>query len=225
MFTLDVRIIEKMTRLKKPIYPSLLSYLAFEDVILLPDGILPMHIKDPVDLLALEQALGQNRFVAVVQAQNKTNKQQVLYKVGCLGQVVTFSEGSDGSIFVLIKGIQRLVVEGEVGQDKAGPLLKVKYPIAAKGTAHKVLSAFDKDYFLDLMKDFMKDKDLHLNWEELQTATDESLVISLAMSCPFKGAEKQAILESNSLNERLSKMTAFLEVARLKSQGGAAYIQ
>lgn len=214
-----------MTQRKKLIYPNLLSYLAFEDVILLPDGILPMHIKDPIDLLALEQALTQNRFIGVIQAQNKTNKQQVLYKVGCLGQVVTFSEGSDGSIFVLIKGIQRLVVEGEVSQDKAGPLLKVKYPVTAKGSAHKNLSDFDKGYFLDLMKDFMKDKDLHLNWDELQTATDESLVISLAMSCPFKGSEKQAILESNSLNEKLSKMTAFLEVARLKSQGGTAYIQ
>lgn len=215
-----------MIKTKKNIYPSLLAYLAFEETVLLPGGILPLHVQDPMDMFAIEQALGQNRFLAVVQAKNKTTTQQVLYKVGCLGQIVTFSEASDGSIFVLIKGIQRLVVEKEVKQDVPVSLMKVKYPIQPKKPLHKDSSDFDRSHLVDLVRDYIKDTGIQLNFDDLIKATDESLVVSLTMGCPFKGPEKQAILESNSLSEQLHKVTAYLEVAQLlKGSGGSSYIQ
>ena len=49
------------------------------------------------------------------------------------------------------------------------------------------------------------------------SAPSEALVNALSMMCPFDPAEKQALLEAPTLNERVSTLVALLEM----SGGGA----
>ncbi|MEE3273308.1 MAG: hypothetical protein VX217_00475, partial [Acidobacteriota bacterium] len=58
-------------------------------------------------------------------------------------------------------------------------------------------------------------RDFDTDWELLQEATDESLINSLVMSCPFDPTEKQALLEAGGLDERAHLMLSLLDMATL----------
>ena len=53
----------------------------------------------------------------------------------------------------------------------------------------------------------------------LHGASDESLINSLAMSCPFGSVEKQALLEAGTLSERGRLMLSLLDMATLDQAG------
>ena len=57
------------------------------------------------------------------------------------------------------------------------------------------------------------------NWDEINAASDERLITSLAMVCPFEPREKQALLESPTLADRCRMMTALIEMAFLRGSG------
>jgi uncharacterized protein len=50
------------------------------------------------------------------------------------------------------------------------------------------------------------------DWRSVMTAPGEALVNALAMMCPFDPAEKQALLEAPSFQERASTLMALLEM-------------
>ena len=56
------------------------------------------------------------------------------------------------------------------------------------------------------------------DWKSVMTAPGEALVNALAMMCPFDPAEKQALLEAGSFQERASTLMALLEM------GGAGMV-
>ena len=84
-----------------------------------------------------------------------------------------------------------------------------------------VLSDFkdDKDPFVDrkslisLLEEYLADSGLGVQMDELDDVSDEVLISSLAMTCPFDPAEKQAILEQESLGEQSELITTFIEMS------------
>ena len=57
--------------------------------------------------------------------------------------------------------------------------------------------------------------EIDVNWNAMENATGEGLVTSLAMICPFAPSEKQAILETRHVAERIRVITALMEMAVL----------
>ena len=57
------------------------------------------------------------------------------------------------------------------------------------------------------------DQNITANWEEIDHASDDLIISSLSMACPFKPVEKQALLEISSLSERCDMMIALMEMA------------
>ena len=54
------------------------------------------------------------------------------------------------------------------------------------------------------------------NWKAIEKCEDEKLITTLAMLCPFSDAEKQTLMEANSLNERAKLMKVILEMSILE---------
>jgi Lon protease-like protein len=51
-----------------------------------------------------------------------------------------------------------------------------------------------------------------VNWSSAETAPAEALINSLSMALPFEPAEKQALLEADSLQDRERALVALLEI-------------
>ena len=71
---------------------------------------------------------------------------------------------------------------------------------------------FPRERLLAALKTYLGSRDLKADWKSVMTAPGEALVNALAMMCPFDPAEKQALLEAPSFQERASTLMALLEM-------------
>ncbi|HWU55805.1 MAG TPA: LON peptidase substrate-binding domain-containing protein, partial [Rhizomicrobium sp.] len=65
---------------------------------------------------------------------------------------------------------------------------------------------------LKALKTYLSSRDMQADWNSVMTAPGEALINALAMMCPFDPAEKQALLEAQSVQDRASALIALLEI-------------
>jgi len=61
---------------------------------------------------------------------------------------------------------------------------------------------------------------LQIDWKALEATTDDRLVTTMAMVCPFGPVEKQNLLQAVDLAERARLLTGLVEMALLERPGG-----
>ena len=69
-----------------------------------------------------------------------------------------------------------------------------------------------RERLLAALKSYLNNRDMQADWKSVMTAPAEALVNALAMMCPFDPAEKQALLEAQSFQDRASTLLALLEM-------------
>src|SRR5947209_19618428 len=81
--------------------------------LLLPGGKLPLNIFEPRYLAMTEDALAAGRMFGMIQPDPRLPEGangQGLYRTGCLGRLVSFSETDDGRYLITLLGLARFVV-------------------------------------------------------------------------------------------------------------------
>jgi Lon protease-like protein len=71
---------------------------------------------------------------------------------------------------------------------------------------------FDRLRFLRALKSYLERRGMDVDWDAAKTAPGEALVNSLAMLLPFEPAEKQALLEAPSVDDRREALIALMEI-------------
>ncbi|HBN22078.1 MAG TPA: hypothetical protein DD412_02420 [Holosporales bacterium] len=206
--------IGKITKIdvEKVVIPAVIPYLSKSGQLLLPKGLLPILVKEPEDIKMVEKALMKGRYLGIIQPLKELKDKKCLYQVGCVGRITTFSENEDGSLYLILKGIRRFVAKAS----KAG-LLHVDYsPYDDERVAFDGDKPSDRGRLMGLLKGYLNSINMEINWNDITAASDESLATSLAMMCPFEANEKQAILESSTIKERIEMITAFIEMSTIK---------
>lgn len=204
---------ETKVKMPKLTLPKNIPFLAKSGQLLLPKGLLPILVKTPSDLQMISYALKNGQYLGVIQPLKELPTQKELYAIGCLGRITTFSENEDGSAYIILKGIQRFRAVQQVG-----PLLRVEYDMYREdlsGVDARVSQG--RDRLMGLLKNYFNSIQLEINWTDIREASDETLATSLAMVCPFEAREKQALLESKSVEDRLEMITALIELNAIKS--------
>ena len=69
-----------------------------------------------------------------------------------------------------------------------------------------------RERLLAALKSYLNSRDMQADWKSVMTAPAEALVNALAMMCPFDPAEKQALLEAQSFQDRATTLLALLEM-------------
>src|SRR4051812_27805915 len=83
-----------------PVFPLL-------GALLLPGGKLPLNIFEPRYLAMTEDALAAGRLFAMIQPGPRVSEGPNgpgLYRIGCLGRLVSFSETDDGRYLITLLG-------------------------------------------------------------------------------------------------------------------------
>ena len=75
------------------IYTKTIPIFPLSGVLLLPSGNLPLNIFEPKYIAMVNYALKHNKLIGMIQP--KPNDSKKLFKVGCVGQITTFSETDD----------------------------------------------------------------------------------------------------------------------------------
>lgn len=198
--------------------PDVLPVLPLTGVILLPRGRLPLNIFEPRYLALVDQAMGQGRTLGMIQPTGDDANEVLspLYNIGCMGRITSFSETEDGRYLISLIGVSRFKIGEELpmqnGYRRVRPVwAEFAHDLGGEDAATKL----DRNRLLAALRDYFKAQGITANWEAIQQTTDENLVVSLTMVCPFEPNEKQALLEATTLAERARMLLTLLEMAAL----------
>ena len=67
--------------------------------------------------------------------------------------------------------------------------------------------------FMDILKPFLKKISVSADWEAIDVSSDEDIVNSIAMGCPFDQIEKQALLEAQNIDERIEILLSLMKMS------------
>jgi len=202
--------------------PSQLPVFPLSGVLLLPRCRLPLNIFEPRYLRMTEDALAGGRLIGMVQPLDAGSGEPApeLFATGCAGRITSFTETDDGRILIILTGVCRFDVGSELVVDTAYRQVEPRWEPYRSDLLEIADGGIDRERLYASLRFYFEARDLDTDWDALDEATDEKLVNSLAMSCPFDPTEKQALLEAEGLSERTRLMLALLNMAALHPASG-----
>jgi uncharacterized protein len=184
--------------------------------LLLPRGKLPLNIFEPRYLAMVEDALGAGRMFAMIQPDPQKPvgpSGPGLYRIGCLGRLSSFSETDDGRYLITLSGLTRFAVVEELDMRRGYRRVRADYgAFAADLDTAPELADLDRAGLLAALRGYFLRRGFDANWEAIGKMANDTLVVTLAMVCPFDPAEKQALLEAPTEAERAATLRTLLEI-------------
>lgn len=202
--------------------PATLPLFPLPGALLLPHGHLPLQIFEPRYLRMVEYALSHTRTIGIIQPlgedPNAVADNAEVYQVGCAGRIVEFSESDDNRFMITLKGICRFRITEEMPLTKGFRRIVPDFkPFHLDLEEDDTEDIFDRAELLDAANDYLRSRDLAVDWSAVETIPDDELVSALAMICPFEPREKQALLECRGSHDRSRLLMSLFQMA---SHGG-----
>ena len=212
-----------MTDTNKKTDDTLLPLLSIEGIILLPQTQLPLRIYEPAYVAMLTYALAHGRNIGIVQpridAENLT--MPPLYQVGCVGRLTTYSEVGDNQFLINITGLHRFKITKEKVMPEGFRCAQIDPTGFEQESEALSETNFDRDRLIGTLRLYCEIYGVSADWSVVQNMPAEELISSLAMICPFSPSEKQALLESPTLQHRAETLGTLLEMACLRQDENA----
>ena len=187
--------------------PQVLPLYAANGTILLPRAQLPLLLQESEKPLVEDAFQTGHRLIGMVQS----NPEGGFFQKGCVGRIINFQDGVP--LFITLAGLCRFKIE-EILEEGAVKKARVTYTGYENDLEDSFSDPFvDRSRLLNLLKEYLEDQEITANWEEIDHPSDDLIISSLSMACPFKPIEKQALLEISSLSERCDMMIALMEMA------------
>jgi len=195
--------------------PALLPVLPLRDVVVFPNMVIPLFVGREKSIQALNAALeSDQRILLVTQISPETDAPQVsdLYPVGILAQVLQLLKLPDGTIKVLIEGVERMRISGLYEEE--GVLHAIGNPIPSTCEREpREIEALLRSV-MELFEQYLK-TNRKLPPELLQTLAGidepERLVDMIAAHLGVRLADKQALLEMIDTGERLERLVGLID--------------
>jgi len=195
--------------------PSTIPLFPLVGALLLPGGRMPLNIFEPRYLQMVDEALGGDRLIGMIQPRLdgalRDDGEPELCNVGCAGRIIGFSESGDGRYLISLQGVcrfrvaQELAVKTPFRQGRIAPFLADLGEDQAAGEV-------DRPSLLRAFRAYLQANDLEADWESVSRAENAMLVNALSMMAPYGPAEKQALLEAADLKTRAETLIAITEM-------------
>jgi uncharacterized protein len=202
--------------------PDVIPIFPLPNVVLFPHAELPLHIFEPRYREMVEHAMAGDQLIGMVLLRGDWRRDYHgapdVFPLGCVGRIGKFELLADGRSNMVLRGVQRFRVEGEVeGQsyrrahvvwlperdEEDGEVVELNDRL--QSSVGRLLARRDREMPPDL-------------WERLPRATG-LLVNTLATVLDLAAIEKLALLECDDARARAERL---LEVLEFRLAGGAA---
>ena len=200
--------IKKLFNIDHKKIPSTIPLFPLENVLLLPFGKLPLNIFEERYIKMTLDSLKSHRMIGVIQPKNNNNE---FFMMGCIGKITSYIETPDYRIVLNLEGVCRFVLE-ERNLTPSG------YYQARINTSdyledlNSMEPQIDRNSLIQKYENFFKIKKLEIDKNVLGDTSNLQLLSTLAMIAPFNKIDKQAILESPNLLERVNTINSILDL-------------
>ena len=200
--------IKKLFNVDHKKIPPSIPLFPLENVLLLPFGKLPLNIFEERYIKMTLDSLKSHRMIGVIQPKNNNNE---FFMMGCIGKITSYIETPDYRIVLNLEGVCRFVLE-ERNLTPSG------YYQARINTSdyledlNSMEPQIDRNSLIQKYENFFKIKKLEIDKNVLGDTSNLQLLSTLAMIAPFNKIDKQAILESPNLLERVNTINSILDL-------------
>ncbi len=194
--------------------PETLPVCPVRGSVIYPTMVMPIDAGRPISIRAIDEALARERVLLIVSQKDKeveTPKPSDLYEVGTACNILKMRKNPDGSVQVLVQAFARVRVRewldlgdhlearGDVLSDEPGEALTVKALVREVKDKFQALLKEGK-YLAPEVAQFV------LNLEDPSQLADY-----IAFHMDFRLEDKQRVLETASVAERLKAVLVLLE--------------
>lgn len=195
--------------------PSNIPVFPLMGALVLPRARLPLNIFETRYLQMIDDVLKtDHRLIGMIQTRDVPSDigDPPLHQIGCAGRITSFTETDDGRYLISIKGISRYRILDTKTGFKPYLTADINWVDFERDLgAEETDSSFDRPKFLKLLGSYFEANELLTDWVNLKDATEELLINSLSMMCPFDPEERQALLESPCLKTRREMVATLME--------------
>jgi Lon protease-like protein len=169
-----------------------------------------------------------HRMIGMVQPLDpqSTEAAPELYRTGCAGKIVSYSETPDNRYLITLGGVCRFTIVEELSATTPYRQALVSFSRFRDDLSDPDPSEVDMDRLLVALKAYLQVNEIPIDWNAIGETPHPAMIDSLAMICPFEPSEKQALIEAGDFEERCRVLTALSEMALVQySQGGDSTMQ
>jgi len=194
--------------------PLMIPVFPLDGALLLPGGDLPLQIFEPRYLNMVDDTMSGARIIGMIQTRDGGERAKPnLAAVGCAGRITAYAETGDGRYMITLTGVCRFGAGEELAAATPYRQLRPDFGrFAGDLDAGEEDVEIDRDAFLGVLRRYLKHRGIGVEWEAARQAPAGALINSLAMGLPLDRAEKQALLEAGSLDERGRVLSALMEI-------------
>ena len=186
--------------------PRTIPVFPLSGVIYFPKTNLPLNIFEQRYLNLVNDAYKKDKLMGMVQSKKEGDS---VYQVGCLGKISDYQKSKDGRILINLTGISRFKILEEISNDKLYREFEVDYKDFDEDNV-ETNSLIDTKSLMDGAKNFFKRNGLLLNWREFEKLDQSQKINTLAMIAPITSEEKQKLLESISLKNKVETLESII---------------
>jgi len=198
---------------KKEKLPNKIPVFPLSNFIIFPKTIVPLNIFEPKYLKMVDDAMKNSRIIGMIQPKKTFNNSvPELYDVGCVGKITSFNETEDGKYLIVLNGLSRFKILEEVKNDKLYRECIISFDQFKEDVNSKKeeIKFSDLELIFKKLKTLFKKKGYIINWNELKKQSLDQTINTLSIASPFSLEEKQALLETENLSIRKSKLEEIL---------------
>jgi len=204
-----------------PRLPSELGVFPLTGVLLLPGTVLPLHVFEPRYRHLVEDALEAEGVFGMIQPLQPRQDSRPepgadaevpeLYQVGCAGLIERHERTPDGRYLLMLRGLSRFRAVEELPMRRGYRRVHADYSgfgdLAGPGEYVSHRKAL-----LDALEGFSRAHGQEIATAQVDALEDLDLLHAMAVSLPFHPTEKQALLESATLEEREAVLLKLLRM-------------
>ena len=188
--------------------------LPLRDIVVFPHMIVPLFVGRDKSVRALEDVMKEDKQILLVAQKNASQDdpaKEDIYEVGTVSTVLQLLKLPDGTVKVLVEGMHRARIESY--KDNPDFFQVVASPIPEgdvlaqdeEALARTVISQFEQ--YIKLNKKIPPEVLVSIN----QIEDSSKLADTIASHLALKISEKQELLETDSVSERLERVYSFME--------------
>ncbi|OIQ99171.1 Lon protease [mine drainage metagenome] len=191
-----------------------LPLLPLRDVVVFPHMVIPLFVGRPKSIKALETAMEAGKSILLV-AQKSAAKDEPdvedMYRIGCIANILQMLKLPDGTVKVLVEGVQRARVERI--EDRASLFVADVTPVPADSGSENEVEAMRRAILAQFDQYVKLNKKIPPEILTSLAGIEEAgrLADTIAAHLPLKLEQKQEVLEMFDVSGRLEKLLSQLE--------------
>ena len=182
-----------------PIFP-------LNGAVLFPETSLPLNIFEKRYIDMVDYSLAREREIGMIQTMNNGD----LCKIGCIGKIHSFNETNDGRYLISLQGLNCFEVVKEIDVDYSFRIVRANVIKGINREGDK-LDNDKKSNILKKYKKYISFKKINIDLSEIDGIEIYQLMKFIAMISPFKDIEKQALLETDNVEDFYYKLLSIID--------------